>query len=95
MIRMKTNSAKCFEWVNIISYFVVRTDYLCGLVVRVSGYRSRGPGFDSQHYQIFLEVVGLEQGPLSLVSTIEQLLGRKNSGSGLEIREYDCRNPVC
>jgi hypothetical protein len=24
-----------------------------GLVVRVPGYRSRGPGFDSRHYQIF------------------------------------------
>jgi hypothetical protein len=34
-------------------------------------------GFDSWHYQIFWEVVGLEQGPLSLVSTIEELLGRK------------------
>jgi hypothetical protein len=31
--------------------------------------------------------VGLERGPLSLVSTIE-LLGRKSSGSGLESREY-------
>ena len=28
-------------------------DRLCGLVVRVSGYRYRGPGFDSRHYQIF------------------------------------------
>jgi hypothetical protein len=28
--------------------------------------------------------VGLEQGPLSLVSTTEELLGRKISGSGLE-----------
>jgi hypothetical protein len=27
-------------------------DSLCGLVVRVPGYRSRGPGFDSQRYQI-------------------------------------------
>jgi hypothetical protein len=27
--------------------------------------------------------VGLERGPLSLVSTIEELLERKNSGSGL------------
>jgi hypothetical protein len=27
--------------------------------------------------------VGLERGPLSLVSTIEELLGRKSSGSGL------------
>jgi hypothetical protein len=28
--------------------------------------------------------VGLERSPLSLVSTIEELLGRKSSGSGLE-----------
>jgi hypothetical protein len=28
--------------------------------------------------------VGLERGPLSLVSTIEELLGRKSSGSDLE-----------
>jgi hypothetical protein len=32
--------------------------------------------------------VGLERGPLSLVSTTEELLGRKSSGSGLEIWEY-------
>jgi hypothetical protein len=37
--------------------------------------------------------VRLGRGPLSLVSTIEELLGRKSSGSGLEIREYDCREP--
>jgi hypothetical protein len=28
-------------------------DRLCGLVVRVTGYRSRGSGFDSRRYQIF------------------------------------------
>jgi hypothetical protein len=37
--------------------------------------------------------VGLERGPLSLVSTIEELLERKNSGSGLEIREHGRRDP--
>jgi hypothetical protein len=35
--------------------------------------------------------VGLEQGPLSLVSTIEELLERKCSGSGLENRDYGRR----
>jgi hypothetical protein len=48
-------------------------DRLCGLVVRVSGYRYRGLGFDSRRYQIFL-VEGLERGPLSLVRSIEDLL---------------------
>jgi hypothetical protein len=37
--------------------------------------------------------VGLEQGPLSLVSTTEELLERKSSGSGLENREYGRRDP--
>jgi hypothetical protein len=46
-------------------------------VVRVPCYKYRGPGFDSRRYQIFLEVVGLEPGPLSLVRIIEKLLGRK------------------
>jgi hypothetical protein len=48
-------------------------------------------GFDSRRYQIFWEVVGLERGPLSFGSTIEELLGRKSSGSGLEIRDYGFR----
>jgi hypothetical protein len=61
-------------------------DRLCGLVVRVPGYRSGGPGLDSRALQE--NVVGLERGPLSLVSTTEKLLGRKSSGSGLESREF-------
>jgi hypothetical protein len=36
--------------------------------------------------------VGLERGPLSLVSTTEELLGRKSRGSGLENREYGRRD---
>jgi hypothetical protein len=68
-------------------------DRFCGLVIRVPGYRSRAPGFDSRSYQIFWEVVGLEPGPLNLVSTIEKLLGRKYSGLSLEIREYGRRDP--
>jgi hypothetical protein len=40
--------------------------------------------FDYRCYQIFWEVVGLERSPLSPMSTIEELLERKGSGSGLE-----------
>jgi hypothetical protein len=39
--------------------------------------------------------VALERGPLSLVSTIEELLGRNSSGSGLENREYGHVDPCC
>jgi hypothetical protein len=35
----------------------------------------------------------VERDLLSFVSTTEQLLGRKSSGSGLEIREYGRRDP--
>jgi hypothetical protein len=49
-------------------------DRLCYLVGRVLGYKSRCPG--------------LERGPLGLVSTIEELLGRKSSAFGLDNRYY-------
>jgi hypothetical protein len=39
------------------------------------------------------KVVGLERGPLSLVSTTEELLDRKSSGSCLENRDYFRRDP--
>jgi hypothetical protein len=37
--------------------------------------------------------VGLERGPLSLVSTTEELLDRKSSGSSLENFKYGRRDP--
>jgi hypothetical protein len=51
-------------------------------VVRVLGYRSRGPGSIPDTTRFSEEkkkktVVGLERGPLSLVSTTEELLDRK------------------
>jgi hypothetical protein len=57
-------------------------DRLCGLVVRVLGYRSGGPGsipgttrFSGKKKG--KQLVGLERGPLSLESTTEELLDRK------------------
>jgi hypothetical protein len=38
--------------------------------------------------------VGLERGPLSLMSTIDELLERKSSGFSLENREYVHRDPL-
>jgi hypothetical protein len=37
--------------------------------------------------------LGLERGPLILVSTTEELLERKSSGSSIEIREYSRGDP--
>jgi hypothetical protein len=60
----------------------VQTDRLCGLVVRVLGHRSGGPGsipgttrFPEKKKG--KQVVGLERGPLSFVSTTEELLDGK------------------
>jgi hypothetical protein len=66
----------------------VSVDRLCGLVVRVPGYRSRGSGSIPG-----ATTLGLERSPLSPVSTTEELLERKSSGSGLEIRDYGRRDP--
>jgi hypothetical protein len=48
---------------------------LCGLVVRLPGCRSRGPGFDSQRCHIFGVAVGLERS-LAYVRINEELLER-------------------
>jgi hypothetical protein len=72
----------CSGFFIFLYLMILNRDRLCGLVVRVLGYRSREPRFDSRRYQIFWEVVGLERGPLSLVRIIEELLEWKSSGSG-------------
>jgi hypothetical protein len=55
---------------------------------RSSWLQIQRSGFYSRRYQIFWEVVGLERIPLSLVSTIKELLETKSSCSGLENGEY-------
>jgi hypothetical protein len=60
----------------IFTWLLLLLDRLCGLVVRVLGYRSGGPvRFPALPGK--KKVVGLEWGPLSLVSTTEELLDRK------------------
>jgi hypothetical protein len=82
--------------VGLSSWIIVANEVKCTRM-RSSGRRSwlqiQRSVFDSRRYQTFWEVVGLERGPFSLMSTIEKLLGRKSSGSVLEIREYGRRDP--
>jgi hypothetical protein len=62
-----------------------REDCLCGLVVKVPGYRYRGPGSIPGATRFFLRSRGLERGPQSLMMIIEKLF-QGNIGSGLENR---------
>jgi hypothetical protein len=66
-------------------------DRLCGLVVRVPGYRSRGLGLIPGTTR-FSEKLWVWKG-VSLVSTLEELLGRKSSSSSVENGDYGCRDP--
>jgi hypothetical protein len=59
-------------------FYSAEVDAVSGLVVRVPGYRSRGPGFD------FLRSSESGTGPHSLVSITEELLERKVAALGLE-----------
>jgi hypothetical protein len=62
-----------------IKYLILSNypERLCGLVVRVLGYRSGSPGLIPGTTRKKEEVVGLERGRLSLVITTEELLDRK------------------
>jgi hypothetical protein len=60
-----------------MEFFININDRLCGLVIRVLGYRPGGPGSIPSTIRKKKEVVDLERGPLSLVSTTEELLVRK------------------
>jgi hypothetical protein len=82
----------CFMTVALDCRHFIRSYYLHQLPLWFSGQSSwlqiQRSGFDSRRYQIFWEVVSLERGPLRLVSTIDELLGRNSSSSGLEYQEY-------
>jgi hypothetical protein len=88
---MKTNQRSYIIMSNkVCKISVSKNDRLCGQISWLQVQRS---GFDSRRYQIFWEVLSLERNPLDLVSTNEELLARKSSSSGLEIREYGRRDP--
>jgi hypothetical protein len=72
----KYSMLKIFSTLRPLSYREISLVCLCQ-VVRVPGYRTKGPGL----------IPGATR-----VSTTEELLGRKGSGTGKECREYGSRD---
>jgi hypothetical protein len=91
MIKIKTPTTKTHNTKWNLQYSSDRS-----LVVKVPGQGSwlqiQRSRFNYQGYQIFWKLVGLEQGPLSLVSTTEELLRRKSCSSSLENQDYRSRD---
>jgi hypothetical protein len=83
-----------------LMYFDIYYHYyfFCGPPLWSSGQSSwlqiQRSWFDSQRYQIFFRSSRSGRGPLSHMSTNEELLGRQSSGSGLENREYGRGNEL-
>jgi hypothetical protein len=70
----------------LVSHYYWVRYYIC--------WRGQGSWLQIQRSRIIFPalsyfVVGLVRGPFSLVSTIEELFGRKSRGSDLENQEYD------
>jgi hypothetical protein len=78
----------------VFSPVFIFIDNYIGLVVTVSGYRSRDPGFDSLRFQIFLEAAGLDRSPLSLERTTEELFEGKVAAPVLKTEINDRGNPL-
>jgi hypothetical protein len=51
IVRTQTQATEFFIITSVIDICNIIMDRLCGLVVRVPGYRCRGPGFDSRALQ--------------------------------------------
>jgi hypothetical protein len=82
--RQRNTFTALYSTASTISFSKREDNRLCGLMVRVHVYSSRGPG----------SIPGTTRFSEKWeVSTTEELLGRKRCGSGLEIREYDRRDP--
>jgi hypothetical protein len=82
-ISIRAAIAMALNVVKLIKVCLV-DDRLCGLVVRLSGCRPRGHGFDSRRCQIFWVTMGLERGPLSPYEEKWGATWKESTGSGLE-----------
>jgi hypothetical protein len=76
LVKLKCTTYSSDRMSSKLQRLLLYADRLCGLVVRALGYRSGGPGSIPGTTRK-KKVVSLEQGPLSFVSTTEELLDRK------------------
>jgi hypothetical protein len=93
---MCSREVVCLQWATnwLFKYYLERNDRLCGLVVRVPGYISRGPGSIPGATR-FSEKQRVVNGVHSASWVqFEELLERKSWGSGLERRQCDCGDPL-
>jgi hypothetical protein len=89
----ESSESHCPEGEVILMFSSLHKDRLCGLVVRVLGYRSRGPGSIAGATR-FSEKKWVWNG-LHSASCVHSrsYLEEKSSGSSLEIRKYGRRDP--
>jgi hypothetical protein len=83
------------SYVDVITLFTVYISVPPLSSGQSSWLQFRRSGFDSRLHQIFWEVLGIERRTLSFVVTIEELLGRNISDSGLESQEHCHGDPLC
>jgi hypothetical protein len=90
--RNVTKKCRLYSFINIIILIIALKRPPLWSSGQSSWLQIQRSGFNSRRYPIIWVVVGLERGPLCLVSTTEELLERKSSGYGLEIRQYGRRD---
>jgi hypothetical protein len=95
---LQNRDVLCFlwdmNWIYVLVYYVEITRPPLWSGGQSSWLQNHVSRIDSRRYQTFWEVVGLEWGPLSLVSITEKLIGRNSSGSDLESRECGRSNQL-
>jgi hypothetical protein len=89
--RLKRHSLDCMYVIRIAKFNVTQTQFRCFSYF----FLSVKYVFMSITLAVYFSSCSFSRGPLSLVSTIEELLERKNSDSGLEKKKREYGVEIC